>query len=192
MVMEPKRQDAPDELEHVRAFVNTRDLEEGTDELGSAAALTAWLADRDLIAAGARATRADLRQAIELREALRSVLLAHTDHSELPAAVFEALDDAACRARLQLRFDAHGMATLEPEAPGPAGALGRLLAIVHDADARGTWMRLKACRDPNCAWAFYDHTKNRSGSWCTMDVCGNRSKARAFRSRHVASETGAE
>jgi predicted RNA-binding Zn ribbon-like protein len=186
MVMEGKRQDAPGELELVRAFVNTRELGEGTEQLGSGAALRSWLADHELIAPTARITRDDLRQAIELREALRSVLLAHTERSELPAAVFGTLDDAACRARLQLRFDADGNATLEPEAGGLAGALGRLLAIVHDAIARGTWTRLKACRDPTCAWAFYDHTKNRSGSWCTMDVCGNRSKARAFRSRRVA------
>jgi predicted RNA-binding Zn ribbon-like protein len=186
MVMERKRQEAPGDLELVRAFVNTREIDQGTDELDSPAALAAWLADRDLLAPGARATRNDVSQAAALREALRSVLAAHTEHSELPQAVFGTLDDAACRARLQLRFDAHGMASLEPEAAGTPGALGRLLAIVHDSIAQGTWARLKACRDPTCAWAFYDHTKNRSGSWCTMDVCGNRSKARAFRSRKVA------
>jgi predicted RNA-binding Zn ribbon-like protein len=186
MVMERKRQDAPGELELVRAFVNTLEVSEETDDLGSPAALTRWLADRGLIARSVKATRNDLSHTIELREALRSVLVAHTEHSELPASVFGTLDDAACRAGLRLRFDPHGNATLEPEAAGLQGALGRLLAIVHDAIAQGTWARLKACRDPSCAWAFYDHTKNRSGSWCTMDVCGNRSKARSFRSRQAA------
>ncbi|MGH2778535.1 MAG: CGNR zinc finger domain-containing protein, partial [Actinomycetota bacterium] len=32
--------------------------------------------------------------------------------------------------------------------------------------------------------AFYDHSKNRSGKWCTMRVCGNRAKTRAYRERH--------
>jgi predicted RNA-binding Zn ribbon-like protein len=63
------------------------------------------------------------------------------------------------------------------------GALGRLLAIVSGAIADGSWERLKACREHSCEWAFYDHTKNRSGAWCTMDVCGNRAKARAYRER---------
>jgi predicted RNA-binding Zn ribbon-like protein len=130
-----------------------------------------------------RPSRDDLRRATVLREALRAVLLAHTDRAVVPAGASAALDDAACRARLQLRFDERGEAALEPEAGGVDGALGRLLAIVQDSIAHGTWTRLKACRDHSCAWAFYDHTKNRSGTWCTMDVCGNRAKARAYRGR---------
>jgi predicted RNA-binding Zn ribbon-like protein len=79
-----------------------------------------------------------------------------------------------------------GSAALDPEAAGVSGALGRLVAIVNDSIAQGTWSRLKACREPECEWAFYDHTKNRSGAWCTMQACGNRAKARAFRERHAA------
>ncbi len=45
----------------------------------------------------------------------------------------------------------------------------------------GTWSRLKACRQ--CEWAFYDWSKNRSGRWCAMSVCGNRTKVRAYRAR---------
>jgi predicted RNA-binding Zn ribbon-like protein len=69
---------------------------------------------------------------------------------------------------------------------GVEGALGRILAIVHASIADGTWMRLKACHEHGCEWAFYDHTKNRSGAWCNMGVCGNRAKARAFRERRAA------
>jgi predicted RNA-binding Zn ribbon-like protein len=63
------------------------------------------------------------------------------------------------------------------------GALAALLAIVHDAMVAGSWARLKACREHTCAWAFYDHSKNRSGAWCSMSVCGSRSKARTYRQR---------
>jgi predicted RNA-binding Zn ribbon-like protein len=52
--------------------------------------------------------------------------------------------------------------------------------------AAGTWDRLKACRQETCRWAFYDNTKNRSGVWCTMEVCGNRAKARSYRERQSA------
>ena len=45
--------------------------------------------------------------------------------------------------------------------------------------ADGTWSRLKACREDDCHWAFYDRSRNRSGQWCVMAVCGNRNKARA-------------
>jgi putative transposase len=47
----------------------------------------------------------------------------------------------------------------------------------------GTWERLKACPRHDCFWAFYDHSKNRSGRWCRMEDCGNIEKARAFRER---------
>jgi predicted RNA-binding Zn ribbon-like protein len=182
-VMGEKQQQAPGELELVRGFVNTLDLGAQTDELDSPVALGEWLSEHRLGAV--KATHGDLRRAIELREALRAVLLAHTDRMPVPEWSTAALDDAACRARLQLRFDEHGEASLQPEARGADAALGRLLAIVHVAIGQGTWPRLKACRDHRCAWAFYDHTKNRSGAWCTMDVCGNRAKARAYRERRL-------
>jgi predicted RNA-binding Zn ribbon-like protein len=64
-------------------------------------------------------------------------------------------------------------------------ALGRLLAIVHRAVVEGTWQRMKVCPADDCRWAFYDHSKNRSGKWCSMAECGNRMKARAYRARHA-------
>jgi predicted RNA-binding Zn ribbon-like protein len=43
---------------------------------------------------------------------------------------------------------------------------------------------MKACAlHDSCEWAFYDWSKNRSGTWCDMAVCGNRAKARAYRER---------
>jgi predicted RNA-binding Zn ribbon-like protein len=95
------------------------------------------------------------------------------------------LDRAATRAELRLRFRSDGTPAIEPGAAGVDGALGRLLAIVHDAVSQGHWTRLKACREHTCEWAFYDHTKNRSGAWCSMQSCGNRAKARAYRERRT-------
>jgi predicted RNA-binding Zn ribbon-like protein len=76
---------------------------------------------------------------------------------------------------------------LEPAVGGVPGALARLLAIVHAAMAEGTWARLKACPAHDCLWAFYDRSRNRSGHWCSMAVCGNRAKARNFRQRRRGS-----
>ena len=83
--------------------------------------------------------------------------------------------------------EATGASSLEPETPGSDGALGRLLTIVHEAEHEGTWPRLKACPWHTCHWAFYDNTKNASGVWCTMEVCGNRAKAKAYRERQARS-----
>jgi len=189
MVMR-KHQEAPGALERVRAFVNTADLEQGVERLSGAQALAAWLVEQQLAEPGLSASRADLQRAIELREALRSILLAHNGGGPVPTAARDTLDDAACRARVRLRFHDDGQAALESQAGGVDGALGRLLAIVHSSIAHGTWQRLKACREHSCEWAFYDHTKNRSGAWCTMEVCGNRAKARAYRERRATTPEG--
>jgi predicted RNA-binding Zn ribbon-like protein len=177
-------QEAPGRLELVRAFVNSVDREEATEELSSPEALGAWLSARRLLAPGSSAPgRADLERAVALREALRELLLAHHgDHVADPAAA-ETLDAAARRARLEVRFGADGASRVAPGRDGVDGALGDVLAIVAAAQADGTWERLKACPWDTCRWAFYDRSRNRSGVWCNMAVCGNRAKAQAFRER---------
>jgi predicted RNA-binding Zn ribbon-like protein len=175
---------APGKLELVRLFVNTADLEDGTDMLAAPAALARWLEELDL-ARGAFATEADVAAARELREAIRGLLLENNGvrAREESAAT---LSRTAERARLALRFEAAGEPRLEPAAPGVDGALGRLVAIAAAAMADGTWSRLKACQADRCGWAFYDHARNRSRRWCSMAVCGNRTKARSYRRRHAA------
>jgi predicted RNA-binding Zn ribbon-like protein len=54
-----------------------------------------------------------------------------------------------------------------------------LLAILAEAMVDGSWQRLKACPGRHCGWVFYDHSRNNSGRWCSMSVCGGREKARA-------------
>ena len=77
---------------------------------------------------------------------------------------------------------------LGPESSGVSAALGRILATVVRATDEGIWGRLKVCTNDACQWAFYDRSRNRSGKWCTMEVCGNRMKARAFRQRQGTGE----
>lgn len=183
--MVTKAQGAPGELELVRSFVNTLDVEDGLDEVAGSAALGEWLVARGLLAAGERVTRAAHGHALAVREALRALLLANNGAEPDPAAC-ATLDEAARRALLSLRFLPDGSARQEPGARGVDGAIGRLLAIVAASMAEGTWPRLKACRSETCRWAFYDRARNRSRTWCAMAVCGNRTKARAYRGRRRA------
>src|SRR3954471_11541425 len=177
---------APGDLNHVRRFVNTHDLEDGSDDIAEPEALRDWLAERGLIDERAELTDADVRHARAVREALRKLLLANNGDELEPAAV-ETLNAAAKGAELQVRVGPDGSVELAPVRTGIDAAIGRLLAIVHTAMADGTWSRMKACRlHDTCEWAFYDWSKNRSGAWCDMKVCGNRAKARAFRARHKA------
>jgi predicted RNA-binding Zn ribbon-like protein len=174
---------APGDLETLRAFVNTLDLESGADDFADPEALRGWLADQGL-ARGEPVSAADLRSARRLREAFRDLLLENNGigvRTESAAA----LDAAAERGRVTLRFDSSGGVRLQPGTAGVEGALGHLVAIAAAAMTDGTWRRLKACRADRCGWAFYDHARNHSRLWCSMAVCGNRTKARTFRHRHA-------
>jgi predicted RNA-binding Zn ribbon-like protein len=173
----------PDRLEALRDFVNTIDREEERDDVATPASLARWLVDRGLLpVAESRLSEADHARAIELREALRRMALAN--NGEPPSAeATAAVERLAREALLEARFPAGGGWGLEPRAGGMAGSLGRLIAILVEAMADGSWSRLKACSADTCQWLFYDTSKNRSGHWCSMRVCGNRAKARQFRAR---------
>jgi predicted RNA-binding Zn ribbon-like protein len=161
---------APGDLEVIRLFINTLDVEEDRDELD-----TAWLKDNGL--AAGRVSEADLDRTRELREALRDLLDAH-----VPDPV-RRLNAIAAEAPLTVAFDEHGHAHLHPAGAGFAAIAARVLAIVERAQADGTWERMKACAADTCRWAFYDQSRNRSRQWCDMAVCGNRAKARNYRKR---------
>ena len=173
---------APGELELVRQFLNTLDIEDGIEEIGTPAKLGAWLAEHGLTD-GRHLDDGDVQRAIAMREGLRALTLANNGEP-LPGDALSRLNSIAGEARLRVRFDERGRPALEPAGAGPEAALGELLSIVFQSMAAGTWPRLKACRADTCQWVFYDHSKNRSGTWCSMAVCGNRAKARSYRTRH--------
>ncbi len=166
----------------MRTFVNTLDVETGEDELADARGVKAWLVARGLLDARARLTAADQRRVVELREALRALLLANNG-VPLDSDAVDVLNRFAERAPLAASFDAGGTIGVTARSGGLDGALGQLLAVVVQSVAEGTWTRLKACREDECQWAFYDRSRNRSAQWCVMAVCGNRNKARAYRER---------
>lgn len=175
---------APGGLAPVQGFVNTADLESGRDDLATTEGSRAWLVRYGLLEPEAAIADDEHRDVLEVREALRDLLEHHTQAPD-PAAL-AILQRAAGRSPLTVAFEGAASARLEPTATGVAGALGRLFAIVYTAMIEGTWQRLKVCQNETCRWVFYDHSKNRSGSWCTMAACGSRLKARAYRQRRAA------
>jgi predicted RNA-binding Zn ribbon-like protein len=177
------RRPAPGRLALVQAFVNTRDIEGGTDALATPEDLATWLRAAGLIGRGARANATDLAAATALREAVRSLLIANSEGG-LARHAWQLLDDTAEAARFRLRFSAKTRRPrLEPQVTGVAGGLGALVAIVAAAIDDGSWFRLKACRRDACRWAFYDHSAAQASVWCSMSICGNRTKVRHHRDR---------
>jgi predicted RNA-binding Zn ribbon-like protein len=183
--MEPQLVDErPAEIRLVQDFINTRDIEAGDDDVATADELGAWLGARGLLDPSGHVDPTEHRLALDLREALRHLL--REGHDRVPDAAVEALNDLAAGLPLRVRFDEAGRATVAPGLPGVRGALGAILGEVAVAMSTGSWERLKACSSHSCQWIFYDRSKNRSGRWCSMRVCGNRTKTRSYRRRRGA------
>jgi predicted RNA-binding Zn ribbon-like protein len=180
------RPPAPGRLALVQGFVNSHfDLEgeRGADLIATPGGLGEWLKARGLRPGVPDA--ADVARAIDVREGLRALLAEHNGAPADPAA------GARLRAAAQGSAVGHEIArdgTTGPVAiaPGIAGAIGLLLAVVHEAQTAGTWRRLKACPGAHCGWAFYDTSRNGASRWCSMQVCGGREKARSYRRRASA------
>lgn len=141
-------------------FLNTVDHDAHTDVLSDPDAWRRWLADRGL--------RDGATDAGAVRSALRAAVGDALDMSDEPAA-----------------------ATVPVTVELPAGGAPRLVATdvvsaVLAAASRlavlGQWERVKICPADDCRWAFYDRSRNHSRTWCSMQVCGNREKARTWRS----------
>jgi len=173
---------APDDLILVQAFINTAECKK-TDLFETPDGLRTFLSNAGLVPESTNISESDAQHAIGVREALRNLALANNGGAAHPHA-HETLNRAARGAQLAARFENDGTAKLAPLAPGVDGALGAILSIAFHAMRDGSWRRLKACPADNCLWAFYDETKNQSGTWCDMNICGNRNKARSYRLRH--------
>ncbi len=172
------------EIDLLVDFVNTRDVEEETDAIAAPAQLRAWIAEH----AGEylpELEAEDLSPVLELREALRALMLTN---NAVPASEreLEPLHAAAERSRFRLAFDPDGKLSLAPARADLSGFESRLLLALERLQCEGAWPRLKACTDEGCQWAFYDATRNRSRTWCSMDVCGNREKTRRYRRRKAS------
>ncbi|XVQ13334.1 CGNR zinc finger domain-containing protein [Spirillospora sp. CA-255316] len=171
----------------LRDFVNTLDVECATDAIDTPGRLAEWLAAHGLAPPRSPADRADVDLAVTLREGLRTAMLAH--HGPGAPASPPAgsgppgeLERSLGLLPLRLTLDG-GRPALVPLGDGTTAGLARIAAAVMESAADGTWPRLKVCLEDTCLWAFLDTSKNRSRSWCSMRVCGNRTKTRAYRAR---------
>ena len=176
------RSPAPAPLDLVQDFVNTEVPDWDRDDIATPEALGAWLAGHGLLARGATVDSQSVARAHALRAALRDLALANTLGEPLGRSRASDIDDTLALFPLALRL-VEGAPVLAPAGGGAQGGLATVVAVVAEARLRGVWERMKACRQETCGWVFYDGSRNRSSSWCSMQICGGREKARAYRRR---------
>jgi predicted RNA-binding Zn ribbon-like protein len=147
-------------------FLNTLDVDGGTDALADAASAAAWLAEQGR---PPEVDDADLALARGVRAALRGELgEPPAPMPEVPVRVVLA-EDGPCLAG--------GGTPLQT-------VIGEALAEAVALQATGEWSRVKTCALDSCRWVFFDESRNRSGRWCSMQGCGNKAKTAAYRARH--------
>jgi len=179
---------APGELALVQAFMNTRwDVASGrhAEMFVSTGALRDWLRTRGLVRGPMRLTNHDLDRALAVREGLRALAFANNGHRWDEGAI-EAMRQASKGAGIEIYIELDGPRFVGDATKGIEGAIAALLAITARAMIDDSWQRLKACPGRHCGWAFYDYSRNQSGRWCSMKVCGERDKARAYYRRKTA------
>jgi hypothetical protein len=176
---------APDDLEPLRSLLSLHDHEPGNPDSLSpdVDTLRWWFETSGQLPRGAPIGDADLRWALEVRAALVSkVRETMGEPRDMGAA--DLLNRAAARTGLRLCFGCQDDRPIHVDAEGVAGVVGALLGAAFLAELDGRWERFRLC--PGCSEVFYDHSRNRSGKWCSMAACGNRAKVRAFRERQAA------
>jgi predicted RNA-binding Zn ribbon-like protein len=176
------RSPAPAPLDLVQDFVNTEIPDWDRDDIATPEALGAWLAGHGLLARDATVDSQSVARAHALRAALRDLALANTLGEPLGRSRERDIEDTLARFPLEVRL-VDGAPVLAPAGGGAQGGLATVVAVVAEARLRGVWERMKACRQETCGWVFYDGSRNRSSSWCSMQICGGREKARAYRRR---------
>ena len=158
-----------------RAFTRHGQDHVATDELTSPQALNRWMEAHGLTAAGQEPCQSNLTAAVSLRAAVRESLRGATDSANVAHAL----------AAFPLRLTPDSSGRLHLGADTGVPGLDVIVETIATSAAEGRWWRLKLCASPDCRWAFYDTSRSGGGRWCSMEVCGNRHKTRAYRQRRA-------
>ena len=164
--------------------------------------LLAWLDQAQLVpratleAMRSRAMPGELNkiaaQARDLREWFRAFVRRHRG-MPLTAAMVDELDPLNHLLERDEKYE-RVVASQDAEASHPALELlrrwrspetllqpiGEVLAILLTQEE---FSHVKACEGPACTLLFVDHTRGHTRRWCSMQICGNRAKQAAHRSR---------
>ncbi|MEW2515976.1 CGNR zinc finger domain-containing protein [Streptomyces sp. NPDC046870] len=169
------------------SFVNTHAGGRG-EQLEDAHTLRQWL--RAVGHPDDAVSDADAATAREFRDALQTLLLAHSQKEAAPpecvaraeARIARIADGAPLRA-VTTRF----ATTLVPVREGVWGAFGAILAAVAELDRAGMWQRIKACRNEVCHEGFLDRSRNASALYHGPG-CASMVSMRAYRQRKKGSQ----
>jgi predicted RNA-binding Zn ribbon-like protein len=175
-------------------LINTLELTDGQpdDQLATADAAVGFLAGHDLAheadlrSQARREGDAWLQRIREARAALREVWDAQVEGRAPDGRALRTLNAILDRApRVELLATLAGVEVAHRHRKDdPTGeALARAATPLVEAISAGESARFRVCANDGCRWVFEDTSRAGRRRWCDMATCGNRAKARRFRSR---------
>lgn len=170
-------------------FLNTLVAMDGarTDLLQSDGAVVQWLGQSGMLPESHVAKAAQeglLEEARALRETIRAVVVQRKSGGRVnPKPLNTYLREADSYP--QLGADSAGHVTLirRRNLDTPRQVLSRLAESAAELLATVDFELVRKCEDAECVLWFLDKTKSHRRRWCSMAICGNRNKVRAFRER---------
>jgi len=180
-------------------LVNTEVILAGvrTDLFDSFEDLTQWFEQANLASAAEMQrlasvwtdtpeAKATLQAARALRSVLRNAVERVARIGRVPSGLADVLGNELREPRLATEvMQSHGRLKTRPHwiLEKPSDLLVPLAHYAASFFAAADYSAIRKCEDPKCILFFYDTSKNHSRRWCSMDLCGNRAKAAAFRER---------
>ena len=179
-------------------FINTDLVMNGqpTDLLSSFQDLAAWLVQAELLTEkdakeiegkGSRDEMETLKLAKAFRKTMREMAERLAAHKPVPQAALDLINQLlrhrvgyAQVTRRSSRFERRYEAGFEDANQ----VLGLLAEAASDLLCACDLSLVKKCQNPACVLFFFDTTKNHARHWCSMNLCGNRSKVAAHYRRH--------
>jgi len=179
-------------------FINTDLVLNGqpTDLLSSFQELVAWLVQAGLLTEeeakktereGTRQGAETLKQAKTFRTTMREMVERLAAHKPIPQAALDAVNQLLRHRVGYPQIGRRGGAferTYRAEFDESSQLLGLLAEAASDLLCVCDLSLIKKCQNPACVLYFYDMTKNHARHWCSMSLCGNRSKVAAHYHRH--------
>ena len=176
-------------------FINTQIAQNGqpVDLFDTFSDLLTWLVQARLLERQA-ASKAErkwggqpegiriLDQAREFRAMLREMVERIAAGKSVPQAALEAIN-GKLRDRVGYPQLTRRSGKFEREFQAASQEANQLLGLLAESASDLLYTcelsLIKKCQNPVCVLFFYDTTKNHARHWCSMSICGNRSKVAA-------------
>ncbi len=119
------------------------------------------------------------KDALQLRETFYEIILTLINQDEVSSANIQLINQWFSRAfsNLELaQLNGHFVLDWSAENFELESVLWPIIRAFADLITSEDRTRIKQCG--NCGYLFVDNSKNKSRRWCSMEICGNRVKAK--------------